>query len=61
MTKTSKTKPKSNIVRVSPEAKTHLFRVVDERRAEGLSASGAAVLNELILSIPLKGDKEKPA
>lgn len=61
MTKIPKPKTTSQIVRVSREAKDHLFRVVDERRAQGLSASGASVLNELILSIPLKGGKEPTA
>lgn len=43
----------TEIVRISKEAKRHLFEIVKHRRARGLSASGASILNELILSIPI--------
>jgi hypothetical protein len=58
--KTKKTKIPTTVVRVSPAAKQHLERVVDARRAQGLSASGASVLNELILSIPLPEKEATP-
>jgi hypothetical protein len=53
------TKPEqtTRVVRVSTAAKEHLFRVVDQRRAQGLSASGTSILNELIFSLPLPEGK----
>lgn len=55
--KQTKPKPITTIVRVSSTAKEHLFRVVDARKAQGLSASGTSILNELIFSLQLPEGK----